>query len=130
MLFFAEVTRVPLDRQQVVGDAPHGLQGGVGDLVGGEDDVLRVAGAAPGQDGDGVRPPSLQRPVAHVDVELHVGKPHLHSAQITICQEGESSPVWSGPVRSGRWARRRARWTPDGGAPSCSERAASRRRTS
>lgn len=83
----ADVTRVPLDRQQVVGDAPHGLQGGVRHLVRREDDVLRVGGAAPGQDGDGVRLPTLQRPVAHVDEKLHVGQPHL--------REQNLGQVWS-----------------------------------
>lgn len=76
------VTCVPLHRQQVVGDAPHGLQGGVCDLVGREDDVPGVGGAAPGQDGDGVRPPSLQRPVANVDEELHVGQPDLQEQHV------------------------------------------------
>lgn len=72
---------MPLDGQQVVGDAPHGLQRGVGDVVGGQHDVASVGGAAPGQDGHragaGVGRPPLHGPVAHVDVELHVGQRHL-----------------------------------------------------
>lgn len=113
------VTRVPLDRQQVVGDAPHGLQGGVCDLVGREDDVLRVGGAAPGQDGDGVRPPSLQRPVAHVDEKLHVGQPHLREQNAGEFGHVTGHQYEALGQRGGRDL-----------APFCSERAAFRRRTS
>lgn len=114
-----DVTRVPLYRQQVVGDAPHGLQGGVSDLIRRQDDVSRVGGAAPGQDGDGVCLPSLQRPVAHIDVKLHVGQPHLQKqdfgASLLTLQGNNTSVLAHG----------RPNW-----APFWSERAASRQRTS
>ena len=63
----------------------HGLQDGLGQVVGGHDDVPGLVGATPGE--DGMEPlrglPLLQRPVAQVDKELHVRHTHLQAGRDT-----------------------------------------------
>ena len=65
----------------------HRLQGRVGDVVGRHDDVVRVGGAAPGEDrkriggGSILLVPLHQRPVAEVDEELDVGQNHLRGEE-------------------------------------------------
>ncbi len=69
-------TCVALDRQQVTGDASHGLQRRVCDVIRGEDDVTRVCGAAPGDNGQRAgfltHLPVLHRPVSYVYIKLHI----------------------------------------------------------
>ena len=84
-MWLASPTWVPLDGEQVVGHASHGLECGVCDVVGGQDDVARVGGATPWDDGHGswrlARVPLLHRPITNIHVKLHIRQRHLPQTQ-------------------------------------------------